>query len=293
MTNAASKSCGDVNGKLHTGQLELAGQTERIINSSPIGEFFKFGERCNAELVEYVETIWKPFEELTFRDATSRGGVVAAILTASIRHWLPRAPGFAILGKECGVGRTQIATAICKLAGGRTVVPGRVRRQHVLDGSTMDQLRAGCDAFIIDNIQATFELGALETVLALETITTRAPHEEAAANIFTRFMVLITGNFTVNADVHRRLVGIHLVAPDAYPERRRLITRQHCEQHRETMIRAAYGIIGAFLAEGAPRFTNDHRVYECWDDLIRQCVLWLNAKGIAELGDPLANTSSL
>jgi transposase len=42
-----------------------------------------------------------------------------------------------------------------------------------------------------------------------------------------------------------------------------------------------------FLEAGKRRLTKDRLAsFEKWDDMIRQCVLWLAQKGVAELGDP-------
>lgn len=106
-------------------------------------------------------------------------------------------------------------------------------------------------------------------------------------------MVLITGNFEAHSDFQRRIVNINLVQPDAYPEKRSLQTRKHCNQHRDAIVTAALATLGAFVATGEKHSTSDRTSYGVWDDLVRGCVLWLNAKGIAtaELGDPLAANS--
>ncbi len=44
-----------------------------------------------------------------------------------------------------------------------------------------------------------------------------------------------------------------------------------------------------FVAAGKPRLTKDRLAsFELWDDLVRQCILWIAREGIAELGDPTA-----
>ena len=55
------------------------------------------------------------------------------------------------------------------------------------------------------------------------------------------------------------------------------------------IVAAALALLRGFIVAGQPRTTRDRLAsYERWDDLIRQCVLWMADQGIADLGDPTA-----
>jgi hypothetical protein len=63
--------------------------------------------------------------------------------------------------------------------------------------------------------------------------------------------------------------------------------RQHCREHRLTLVAAGLTLLRGFVAAGRPRSTPDRLAsFEDWDDLIRQCIIWLGQNGIAALGDP-------
>ncbi len=52
---------------------------------------------------------------------------------------------------------------------------------------------------------------------------------------------------------------------------------------------AALILLRGFIVAGQPRTTPDRLAsFERWDDLIRQCVLWMADQEIADLGDPTA-----
>jgi len=59
--------------------------------------------------------------------------------------------------------------------------------------------------------------------------------------------------------------------------------------NRQELVAAALTLLRGFVVAGKPRLTPDRLAsFEDWDDLVRQCVLWMAKQGIADLGDPTA-----
>ena len=106
----------------------------------------------------------------------------------------------------------------------------------------------------------------------------------------TNVLLLISGNnFHPKGDLYRRILTTRIDPESNSPERRcfRLDPLEYCREHRHTLVAAGFTLLLGFVSAGKPRLTKDRLAsFEKWDDMIRQCVLWLAQKGVAELGDP-------
>ena len=105
----------------------------------------------------------------------------------------------------------------------------------------------------------------------------------------TNIMVLISGNnFMPKGDLWRRLLTARIDAKTDAPERRTfaLDPREYVRQHRQELVAAGLTLLRGFIAAGKPRSkaTPDRLAsFEAWDDLIRQAVIWLGSKSIADV----------
>ena len=77
--------------------------------------------------------------------------------------------------------------------------------------------------------------------------------------------------------------------PGTYKNRRSYAANTWVLTNRHILWRVLRG----FIRAGQPRLTPDRLAsFELWDDLVRQCVLWLARENIAALGDPAASIAS-
>ncbi len=243
------------------------------------------------QLQDTWHILWKPLSEIPYSTPSDRAATVAGVLTGILRKGLSRAPAFAFTGPATS-GKTVLATCIAELAGGSATVLGgskeEYRRKQILSA-----LRKGQSSILLDDISGDFASEAVDELLGLELIAEKAIGEPDPEYLPTKVLVLITGsNFTPRGDLWRRIVTARIDPRVEHAERRsfRLDARKHCREHRQALVAAGLTLLDGFVAAGKPRFTTDRLVsFEEWDNLIRQCVLWLNDQGIAELGDPIAS----
>lgn len=253
------------------------------------------GKDCRSKrhaLETLWNTLWEPFSEFAYTTREDKAVTAAALLTAVVRNRLPRAPAFGFDGPPAS-GKTSLVTSITGLAGGDlAVVPEGLeeceRRKYLLSA-----LRIGQPSILFDNAGGLFGSTTLEECLSLDHISERTIDAIEPEFLPTNILVLIAGNnFIVHRDLRRRIVTARIDARAEFAERRRckLDKHKYHPDHRHELVTAALMLLEAFTAAGMPRLSEDRLAsFEQWDDQIRQCVLWLDAEGIADLGDPIAS----
>jgi hypothetical protein len=243
---------------------------------------------CNA-----WNTLWRPFAEFPYASLGDRGSALAAILTAIVRRSLPRAPAFSFDAPSAGSGKTLLATCIAELAGGAVAVIPECREEEELRKRLLSSLRAGQPSILLDNVKGQFASSALEAFLTDDHYSDRVLGVSQMLRLPTNVLVLISGNnFVPRGDLWRRIVTARIDPRAEHAERRSfaLDARAHCRENRQALIAAALTLLRGFIEAGQPRATPDRLAsFELWDDLVRQCVLWLAQENIAALGDPAAS----
>ncbi len=254
-----------------------------------------FRKHCGSErnvLDKAWNTLWEPFSEFPYATREDKAATTAALLTAVVRKRLPRAPAFAFGGPPA-IGKTSLVRSIAGLAGGHpAVVPEGCdegeRRKYLLLA-----LRNGQPSIILDNVGGPFGSVTLEECLTLDHIAERTIGALEPELLSTNILILIAGNdFAPRGRLCGRIVTVRIDPCAEYAERRRctLDMRKYCLDHRQELVAAASTLLDGFTTAGRPRLTEDRSAsFEQWDDQIRQCVLWLDAEGIAELGDPIVS----
>jgi hypothetical protein len=241
-------------------------------------------------------TLWQPFAEFPYASLADRGSALAAILTAIVRRSLPRAPAFSFDAPSAGSGKTLLATCIAELAGGAVAVIPECREEEELRKRLLSSLRAGQPSILLDNVKGQFASSALEAFLTDDHYADRVLGVSQMLRLPTNVLVLISGNnFVPRGDLWRRIVTARIDPRAEHAERRSfaLDARRHCRENRQALIAAALTLLRGFIQAGRPRLTPDRLAsFELWDDLIRQCVLWLARENIAALGDPAASIAS-
>ncbi len=258
------------------------------------GAWPRLQDRPNHAALEAAwAALWKPIAEFPYASTHDRGVTVAAMLTATVRRTLPKAPAFSFDAPVPASGKTLLATCVAEVAGGDVAVVPECREEEELRKRLLASLREGQPSILLDNIKGQFASSALEAFLTDDYYADRVLGVSQILRLPTNILVLISGNnFIPRGDLWRRIVTARIDPRVEHAERRsfRLDARKHCREHRQELVAAALTLLCGFINAGKPRFTKDRLAsFEEWDDLIRQCVLWLNDQGIAELGDPTAS----
>lgn len=242
------------------------------------------------DLREAWKLLWQPVAEFPFVSNVDRAVAVAAMLTATVRRTLPKAPAFSFDAPVAGSGKTLLATCIAELAGGDVAAMPECREEDEFRKRLLSLLREGQPAFLLDNVKGQFKSSALEAFLTEEYFSDRVLAASQTLRLRTNILMLISGNnFIPQGDLWRRVITCRIDPRVENAERRSFAfdPRQHCRTHRQELVAAALTLMRGHVAASSPRFTPDRLAsFEAWDDRIRQCVLWLTNIGITELADP-------
>lgn len=220
--------------------------------------------------------------------------MVAAILTALVRHLFPTAPGFNFDAPVPGTGKTLLASFIQALCGMQPSTIPQTKDEEEMRKRLTSVLRAGDPAILLDNIRGDFNSATLEALITSQVFKDRELGGNKMLSLPTSVMILLSGNnLRLGGDLYRRVLTCRIDAKTETPERRSFALEpvQYCIEHRQELVAAGLTLLRGFIAAGSPRDTyagGKLGSFERWDELIRQCVLWLNREGVADLGDPIA-----
>jgi len=242
-----------------------------------------------AELRAAWATLWEPVAEFSYPAHEDRGVTAAALLTAVVRRTLRTAPAFAFSGVP-GAGKTRLATCIAEIAGGDAAVVPECRAEPELRKRLLSALRERQSTILIDNIKGQFASTILETFLTNGYCAGWVLGASQMMRIRTNMLTLLCGStFLPQGGLWRRVLlarlgpGIEHAGFSNFT----FDARKYCRENRQQLVAAALTILRGFITAGKRRSTSDRLAsFEQWDDLVRQCVLWLDREGIAELGDP-------
>src|SRR5262249_27313340 len=199
-------------------------------------------------------------------------------------------PAFCFTAPRAGTGKTLLAQCILQLSGMEPNAIPQTKNEEELRKRFLAALRQGKPGILFDNIRGAVESASVEAFLTTRTFTDRPLRHSRMLTLPTNIMFLMTGNhFQPAGDLWRRLLTIRLDAKTDTPERRifELEPLEHCRVHRQEIIAAGLALLRGFISAGKPRSTHDKLgTFERWDDLIRQCVIWIGKEGIADVVDP-------
>jgi hypothetical protein len=245
------------------------------------------------ELEDAWRILWEPFAEFPYVGPDDEGVLVSAVLTAVVRRTLPLAPAHSFDAPVAGSGKTLLATCVAELCGAEPSVIPECREEEELRKRLLSAQREDQPSILLDNIKGQFASSAFEAFLTSPFYSDRVLGATQMLRLPTSVLVLISGNnFIPRGDLWRRIVTARIDPRVEHAERRcfRLDARKHCQENRQKLVAAALTLLRGFIAAGRRRSTPDRLAsFEAWDDLVRQCVLWLAAEGIAAPGDPTAS----
>lgn len=247
-----------------------------------------------AQAGDALDVLLHPFQTFPFVDATARGALLAAILTAAVRPVLPTSPAFGFDAPIQGSGKTLLASCIGAMIEGRApdVWPHTQGRD---DEETRKRLftalRTGGRALVWDNITGTFDSASMAAFITADAMIDRVLGKSESVRIPNRALLILTGNnMSLAGDLPRRVIICRIDPETEQPFARQfdLDPLQWVLDNRVDMLTAACTLIRA-------RFTHMHKAapgrlasFEPWDDLVRQTVVWAGkALAPGQFGDPM------
>jgi hypothetical protein len=241
-----------------------------------------------------LDALLQPFETFPFVDATAKGALLAAILTAAIRPVLPTAPAFAFDAPIQGSGKTLLAACIGALIEGRApdVWPHTQGRD---DEETRKRLftalRTGGKALVWDNVTGVFDSASMAAFITAEAMVDRILGKSEAIRIPNRALLILTGNnLSLAGDLPRRVIICRIDPETDQPFARQfaLDPLQWVLENRLEMLTAACTLIRACFTHKQASAPGRLASFEAWDDLVRQTVVWADTMlRPLEFGDPM------
>ncbi len=241
-----------------------------------------------------LTTLWAPFESFPFVDASAKGAMLCALLTAVERPVLPTAPALAFDAPVQGSGKTLLARCVGYLATGRepdTFPHTKGRDDEEVRKRLFAALVMGTATLIWDNVTGSFDSAAMAGFLTAPVMADRVLGKSQALRLPNRALLLFTGNnITFEGDMPRRVIKCRIDPRSATPFAREFAVDPlaHVRTHRLEMVTAACTLIRAYQSSGVPRAKGRMASFEDWDDIVRQTVVWVGTVlAPGEYGDPM------
>lgn len=223
-----------------------------------------------------------PLDGFPFDGDPSFSVVIAAILTACIRHAIPSAPMFLFDAPTAGTGKSLLVDVISRIATG---LPASSMSQAASSEEDAKRLLAvlmeGIPLICIDNAERPLEGDALSSILTQPYYRGRVLGANVTASVPTSATFLATGNnISVKGDLTRRVLICRLDAGIEYPEDREFGGDLKLEvlSKRLNLVGAALTILRAYIVAGSPnQGLKPYGGFEQWSAWIRNSLVWLGA----------------
>jgi hypothetical protein len=245
------------------------------------------------EVKQAFEDLWKPFKEFPFASNLDKSIFFAGILTSILRPVLPTAPGFAIDAPVQGSGKTLLARCLGILINEQEPdISAPFDGEKDVRNKILSYLLKRKRIVIIDNMFETLDSPSLASFFTSREFSERQLHTSKDVSLTTRSFWVFTGNnIKFAGDLNRRILTVRI---DPKMENEDVLKRSFSlepssflRKNRKKLIMAALTILSGYYSSGAPNLGHGKTPsFEEWSDSIRQCVLWLNHKGITKLEDP-------
>ena len=246
------------------------------------------------EIKGAFDQLWFPFKEFPFEDIDSQSAMLSALLTAVIRPCLGTAPGFGFDAPTAASGKTKLAQCVAALATGKNeaLLPPPSDDEETRK-KIATALAATKPVLIFDNIEAQLKSPVLAAFLTAPSWSDRILGGNTEIVADNRVLLLLTGNnLAPVGDIVRRLIMIRidprLEASQVWQREFSLEPLGYVIRNRHRMVAAALTLLSGYVAAGMPRMVKGRLAsFEAWDDLVRQCVIWLGRLGINNVVDPI------
>lgn len=252
-----------------------------------------------ADVVEALRTLFKPWSLFRFATPHDRASMLSAIFTAVNRCSLDIAPGYLADAPSQGSGKTKAMSALGALIrGSRAPVTPWVSgsgSESELAKKLVSLLVAGVDYVSFDNVVGQMSSSVLSALLTDGALSERLLGGNTwYAGVARMFICASSNNASLDRDLSRRFIRVRI---DPGVERPNGLSFPFdpvdvALSERMSIARCVLVVIRAFHCAGAPRSGAGDAGFSQWNQLVRQCVLWVGNDGLSEeagigtLGDP-------
>lgn len=260
------------------------------MGSDPWPEIFALSP---SELGATFEQLWRPFADFPFENTTSCSAMVAALLTAVCRPTLPTAPAIGFDAPMAGSGKTKLAECLSILACGHSEVTPAVGDEDELRKKITSALMAAKQVLLFDNVEGNIQSQNLAGFLTSPEWNDRVLGGNTLMTAPNRLLTILTGNnLNPLGDLVRRILIVRIDprmdAAAVWQRNFALDPVQYVRENRQELVAAALSLLLSFVRAGMPRVAKGRLAsFEDWNDLVRQCVIWLGQQGVARLTDPI------
>jgi hypothetical protein len=239
-------------------------------------------------------TLWHSFSMYPWAGPLDASVALAGLLTACVRLGLPSAPAFGFDAPSASSGKTKAARVLCSLVDGReSAIVGypSCSDDHEMNKVLVTKAMEGARSLLIDNVIGTFESAAFAAAMTTSTIEGRIlGRSQMTGSLPCRMMTTITGNnLVLGSDCSQRVIIARIDARLERPHQRgfNFDPVDYAVENRCRIIVAGLTLLQGFVRAGMPRSSQKTSRFAEWDRLVRQCVLWLQAKLELDFADPL------
>ncbi|MEH6790478.1 DNA-primase RepB domain-containing protein [Parasphingorhabdus sp.] len=221
------------------------------------------------------------FCEFVFETLTDQAAALSAVITATVRTYLPVAPAYLTTAPESGDGKSYLNSVIVGFAGGESAKASFPLDAAEATKSVLALLISSPPCIEYDDMISNFKPHAiLNRALTSEAITDRILGMSKTATVSTRVFIIGSGiNVEPERDMKRRVITIQLASRSA----ERISTSftgnpaALVREKRMEMVSAVLTIIEAWKAAGTPRskvppiasYNGE------WADCCRHPLIWL------------------
>lgn len=230
-----------------------------------------------------LDALMEPFCDFPFVSAIDRAAVLAAILTALVRHLIDGPiPAYLVRAPVRGSGKTRLVDVIA------IIVTGVAAARYVHAEDETEQRKsllaiclAGDAVVLIDNVERPLQSAVLAAALTAREVRDRLLGASRMITAPMNGIWFVTGNnVSVRGDLSRRIVVIDLDPSTEFPEERTGFRfpdlLSWVREHRPRLVAAALTILRAWWVAGRPQpNVAPWGSYEAWSGIVRACVMWL------------------
>lgn len=230
----------------------------------------------------------------------NRAAWLAWLLTLSARYAIYGPVPFALLDASSpGAGKNLLARVTCEIALGRQIaIAACSSDMEELRRALLPHMASGSRLVWLDEVKSPFGGGAINIVVtAWPSYADRAIRTSEIKEVPATTCLLATGNnIELASDSNRRAILIRLEPQTDSAHQRDGFQHEDliawvCER-REILLTCALTILRAHHLAGAPTIIRPLLgVFECWDQTVRQAVIW--ATGTDPLLTQLASAKTL
>lgn len=219
--------------------------------------------------------------EFDFESPGDRAAALSAMMTATVRPYLPVAPAFLTVAPESGVGKSYLNNVITAFAGGEPIRASFPATSEEATKSALSHLLTGPSCIEFDDMVGDFKpYPMLNRMLTSEAVGDRILGASKTATVSTRTFVIGSGiNVAPERDMCRRVITIRLASRPVDRISRTFNGRpaEEVRQKRMAMVGAVLTIVEAWKAAGSP--VGDARSIatygDHWADNCRHPLIWL------------------